>query len=170
MIMVEGPDGAGKTTLVNQLVEKYDFLPVKRDMTSGVSAYQWMIDELQTWEKGKIIRIYDRFPLIGEKIHGPILRGKMEPAFNERESMKLLLMRVTLDSLIIYCRPPLGNILANSLEESEEIVGNIRQIVKAYDRLFQKIPCIRFSYPKDSIGILDQSIREHIGRWKSDAK
>ncbi|MGH3834120.1 MAG: hypothetical protein ACRDSF_00230 [Pseudonocardiaceae bacterium] len=168
MLVVEGPDGSGKTTLVKQLSEMYKLIPVKRDMESEVSAYQWMIDELQTWQINSPIKIYDRFPLIGERIHGPILRQQMELAFYDREAMKLLLMRVVLDGLIIYCRPTLGHILANTVDESPQIVANLRRIVHAYDRLFRRIPHVKFSYHIHSLGILDEPIRTHLSRWKAN--
>lgn len=165
MIIVEGPDGSGKTTLVRQLAERYDLLPVKRIMGTDVTAYQWMIDELQTWVPGEPVKIYDRFPLIGERIHGPILRGGMEQAFREREAMRLLLLRVALDGLIIYCRPPLGHILGNTVDEPPEIVENLRRIVDSYNRLFRRIPHIRYNYARDSREILDEPIRNHLTGW-----
>lgn len=75
LIIVEGPDGAGKTTLVEHL------LSVTKDSTSihcGVPdippTRYFTAQALEGWWSGKDCVIFDRFHL-SEQVYGPIMRG-----------------------------------------------------------------------------------------------
>src|ERR1700759_845104 len=108
MIILEGPDGGGKTTLSKMLNAIYGFQVRKRD---DQSAFLWSISEMSDWTKPYIsLRVYDRFPLIGEYIYGPVWRGGGEPEFLNIDEVR---ERFLQDTLIIYCRPNIKTILRN---------------------------------------------------------
>src|SRR5690554_3611457 len=85
IIIVEGMDGTGKTTLVQQLAHLLEVKPRKYVGSLGPSDdYRLVLVnrtiseitelEIASAEGRSIKRLYDRFPLISEAIYGPVLR------------------------------------------------------------------------------------------------
>jgi len=136
MIIVEGPDGAGKTTLIKSIVEATGFpiapRVVAQDTTAMVDLQSWVDDNL---EQGFQKVIFDRHRLISETIYGPILRHEQEPGFNE---MKWLAPRMKrfyeLKPIIIYCLPPLQTVLDNIIDDPDNraVLPRIHAIYSAY--------------------------------------
>lgn len=136
MLIVEGPDGAGKTTLIAGLAEKFD-LPiaprvVSKDAQAMINLKQWVEHNVSTAPHPKI---FDRHRLISEPIYGPILRHSQEPGFSDPLWM-MQQMRAFYRSnpLIIYCLPPLPVVMDNVLqgEDNRVVWDHIRQIYTAY--------------------------------------
>lgn len=120
MIIVEGPDGAGKTTIVEALQERFDFPIAQRVVTQDAVA---MVD-LQDWvdnnlEEGFQRTIFDRHRLISETIYGPILRTAAQPGFTRLSWLGPRMKRFyQLEPIIIYCLPPI-EIVAKNIEGDE---------------------------------------------------
>jgi hypothetical protein len=124
MIVVEGPDGAGKTTLINQLVELTG-LPVaprvvSKEAKAMVDLVQWVADNLDAgWQP----TIFDRHRLISEPIYGPIFREQpMEGFSNPLWFLDRLRSFYELEPLIIYCLPPLSTIYANIMTDPDNAI------------------------------------------------
>ena len=115
MIIVEGPDGAGKTSLIDRLRLDLDFEVQPRPCTSeeGVdpsTLASWVEQDLKTSSSG----FYDRYPLISEPIYGPLIRGYMADKFDRVDWMSLQLSKLYLQTpFIIFCLPPLAEVLRN---------------------------------------------------------
>lgn len=137
MIIVEGPDGAGKTTLIRQLQERWPDLEVAPRVVSKDA--EAMVD-LQHWvnlnlSKGSQYKIFDRHRLISEFIYGPILRQEQQPGFNSVVWVWHSLRRLQeLGCIYIYCLPPLPVIKENIAgDEDNRVVWNhIDGIYTAY--------------------------------------
>jgi len=124
MFIVEGPDGAGKTTLISRLQDELQFEIMPRACTSedGVDPLT-----LRDWVDQDMSRqnhwggFYDRYPLISEPIYGPLIRGSVAVGFNEVKwfSTRTMMLRQR-NPAIIYCLPP-----------KEVVLHNIRQNHKA---------------------------------------
>lgn len=82
LIVVKGPDGSGKTTLIEQIMQEIPGLeyqkPVPSKGPSGIS-----LEETLNWMATRFVQvihgsnqIFDRIDLISELIYGPICRGK----------------------------------------------------------------------------------------------
>lgn len=136
MIVVEGPDGAGKTTLIKSLQEELQIPVAPRVVTKGTEAMvnlkDWVNNNL---DEGFQPTIFDRYRLISEPIYGPILRNRQEPGFDRLEWLAPRLRRFyDLSPIIIYCLPPLEVVKANLIgdDDNKEVVGRIDGIYSAY--------------------------------------
>jgi molybdopterin-guanine dinucleotide biosynthesis protein len=136
VIIVEGPDGAGKTTLIKSIQELTGFEVAKRVVNKETKALLdlkvWVEDNL---DQGPHDAIYDRYRLISEFIYGPTLRITQQPGFTDFDwvlhSMSKLYEN---DPIIIYCLPPLDTVRFN-LEgdpDNTQVVDHIEQIYTAY--------------------------------------
>lgn len=116
MIIVEGPDGAGKTTLINSIRQEYPDLElaprvVSKDAESMVDLQQWVEENLR---QGFQYKLFDRHRLISEFIYGPILRKHSAPGFTDMGWVSESLYKFyKIEPLIIYCLPPLEVIKFN---------------------------------------------------------
>lgn len=138
MIIVEGPDGAGKTTLIEQLQARYGLEVAPRVVTKGAEA---MVD-LKVWveenlAQGFQYRIFDRHRLISEFIYGPLLRQQQQPGFTDLTWSWLQLEKLygEVRPFIIYCLPPLETVAENvylSGDENKVVLDHIEAMYTAY--------------------------------------
>jgi hypothetical protein len=137
VIVVEGPDGAGKTTLIETLSDLLD-LPVaprvvSKDAEAMVNLVHWT--ERNVTEGFQPI-IYDRHRLISEPIYGPILREYPEPGFDD--PMWLYEMNTKFYNfctpVIIYCLPPVVAVINNieSDPDNRVVKSSIERIYALY--------------------------------------
>lgn len=137
MIIVEGPDGAGKTTLIRQMCAEFDIevapRVVGKDTKDLVDLQQWVEDNLN---EGFQWKIFDRYRLISEFCYGPTLRPVQRPGFTNRawvwNSLRRLYQEVR--PVIIYCLPKLEVIKENLRDDpdNEVVRDHIEQIYAAY--------------------------------------
>lgn len=101
MIIVEGLDNTGKTTLINHLAERFMLTRVKSPGPAPLLHHlQWITEALTN----ECVRtIYDRFSVISECIYGQVLRNG---SIFKNLSEDLLQLTLQKQPLIIYCRPP----------------------------------------------------------------
>lgn len=109
MIVVEGPDGAGKTTLVKEIQSQFDVVVAPRVVDTDANA---MVD-LKAWVENNVRQlnqgvVFDRHRLISETCYGPILRqGRTEPGFDDLGWLTAMMeFFYRSKPTIIYCIPP----------------------------------------------------------------
>lgn len=139
LVVIEGPDGAGKTTLIDSL---------RRD--SGL--YFWTlrpsrppsrlseIMEVLGWVRNRGPEqhiLMDRHPAVSEPIYGPLFRNQ-----NLLEKMPDPLVLDDVD-LFIYCRPSDDAILAG-IEKTREnqmagVTNRTLELIEAYDLRFAQL-------------------------------
>ena len=138
MIVVEGPDGAGKTTLIDDIISAtgLDVSPrvVSKDAEAMVDLKKWTEENVA---KGFQNLIFDRHRLISEPIYGPILRTEPEPGFDDLPWFQGQLRRFyQLEPVLIYCLPPLQVVWENVCNDPDNRVvhyeGTIAKIYGAY--------------------------------------
>lgn len=137
MILLEGPDGGGKTTLAKRLSEDLDLPMHKRasDSITGpvVDLYAWTVDDISTWHS-QPLSIYDRHPLTSEHVYGPLVRGQVRPGF-EMTNPHIALMRRYLrkHALVIVALPVYEEVYKNVMGEIGQMPGVVENISHIYD-------------------------------------
>lgn len=123
--IIEGPDGAGKTTYSRKLCEQFGLAyhhegPPPADVDI-FKHYKFLLET-------KIPTCFDRLHL-GEMIYGPLLRGKSGISFEQCRYLSHM-------ALVTVCLPP-ASVCMRSLHE-EEYIKDPAQLVHAYER-WQKL-------------------------------
>lgn len=137
MIIVEGPDGAGKSTLVERL-QLDTGLPLHErasdSLTGPVSdLWGWVCRDLGSWDT-QPLALYDRHPMISEYVYGPITRGKLPMGFIGASSRKML-QQLQQQALVIFCLPAPYEVITNvrgAGGQMSGVVDNIRAIYHTY--------------------------------------
>lgn len=137
MIIVEGPDGAGKTTLIKSLVQVTDLPVAPRVVSKEAEA---MID-LKRWTEDNVMQgfqgvIYDRHRLISEPIYGSVLRNRFEPGFSDLYWLHQMNFQLYLQvkPILIYCLPPFPVVYDNVKDDpdNDRVASKIRKIYSLY--------------------------------------
>lgn len=141
-LLVEGPDGAGKTTLIGQLCRDFGYEVKPRFSTSRGGP----LDNLQT----RVTRdlhdntpgIYDRHPFMSEVIYSWALRRKSQLTLNHpavHQQMKDFFSRTP----VILCLPPVEVVqknvdadLSNQLSGVAEMTSTLWHLYRNYPRNF----------------------------------
>lgn len=134
MLILEGPDGGGKTTLLNTLALDFE-LPIHPRFSTSTGGpldniYNRGRQDLLTWGDQEL-SLYDRHPMVSEPIYGAILRRDVDKNFyRTRASDTAFLGR----GLMIFVLPGFSTVQANlGIEDQlDGVAENILKIYKAY--------------------------------------
>lgn len=139
MIIIEGMDNTGKSTLAKKLSLKFNLKIIKssgppEDKESWIKKIHYSIDQ----SKKGINFIYDRHPLISEYVYGPILRGKN--LLDNEEGNQLWKEFIEIQPFIIYCRPPIFCIIKyGERKQMNGVIKNTNLLVRAYDSFIAEV-------------------------------
>lgn len=140
-IIIEGPDGAGKTTLMKQLLERhpeYQHAPRACSSLGGplygtdLAAYLVQLGSLDSV-------IYDRHPSISGAVYDAVF--SRYPDATVGRYLRGAFYWITENARVIYCRPPM-DVVAKSVLDSPQMPGvtrNIYQIVDTYDSIMHNL-------------------------------
>lgn len=121
MIIVEGCDNTGKSTLVKQLCEEMPELVYvphgPRPPVSAESYYKELVDILNRPDNSRVI--VDRF-LLSELVYGPILRDKV--ILDEKQLSYINKLLTIKKPFIIICNRPTSRIL-ETFSERDQLDG-----------------------------------------------
>lgn len=138
LIILEGADGSGKTSLANRIRKDIDeYVLFLR--SNGPPYHVGQLADVMGWLDSiprKIPVVQDRNPVISESVYGPILRNKC------LHGLTLVQMARWLSKArIIYCRPSYSALAAGMREEvqMDGVAINHKEIVKAYDELMGQL-------------------------------
>lgn len=171
MIIVEGPDNAGKTTLCNTLSRELNkgiiHSPNHKDMMSSTEKwFEWIIQSLTHPSNAHII--YDRHPLISEQVYGPVLRR--HNFFGDGRGAAFYHLLLKSNPLIIYCKPPEENLMDfGDREQLEGVIDNANLLAVAYDAFMHDLfhhelfngDVIKYDYTSNSIEYVTEAIEEY---------
>lgn len=141
MFIVEGPDGAGKTTLIRRMQAELNFEIRPRACTSdnGID-----VATLREWVEADLSRpvhdkgFYDRHPLISEPIYGPIIRGRMADGFSDWSWMaKMLSIFNHRQPVIVFCLPPKQIVLDNVRDTHEATTDHLSGVLQHCTALYE---------------------------------
>jgi GTPase SAR1 family protein len=140
VIVVEGPDGAGKSTLVKNLCKDLQLLEGKRSTedrnklyeTTRVDLYTSLSDEIRGDQPA---RVWDRSPFFSECVYFPYTGG--ECRFTDWEKSFILRTIETWGIPVILCLPDFETVKANVAKDKQmpKVEDNISDIYEAYTEL-----------------------------------
>lgn len=138
LLIVEGPDGAGKTTLISSLRKKLSKPSIslrrggRRLSRDGIRDFHLLISEINDFGLFNWV-ILDREPLLSESIYGSVIRRDLDaPSTHEViEAYKRLP-----PFIMIYCMNPTKPDVEPQMEGVLESLGDLQ---REYDRLICKI-------------------------------
>lgn len=148
-VIVEGPDGGGKTTFIGHLQDELSKRKISlsvqpRACTSDNGPMEELREYVDDYLSNHKSGIWDRHPLISEPIYGPIIRGHVHPSLFDRAWLSSAYAQFyAYDPIIIYCMPPwfkvMDNIQATHKGETDHLQGVITHAMAIYDMYFVKM-------------------------------
>jgi hypothetical protein len=137
IVVVEGPDGAGKTTLIKNLrktTDRYYVSLHNAGPPKDVLNVQCVTNWIERMAVARVPLVCDRISLISEPIYGEVLRKEniLDGTYTTDDIKDFLLSNV---DRIIYCRPP-TSVIQQMIEKEKQLEGvwaNIVAITEKYD-------------------------------------
>lgn len=133
IIILEGENKTGKSTLAKYIVDHYDFDVIKCSQPKGDPYVEYM-SILKQIEKSGRNTVIDRFAY-GEFVYGPIYRGKS--SLTKTQLRNIELKAISLNAHLIYCHDAVKNIKRRFLTEGEEFAST-KHIAKTL-QLFNEV-------------------------------
>jgi len=131
MIIVEGMDNSGKSTLVRKLSKDLKLLAINNQQrpqkARDIIDYLHMIMDASH----RFPIVMDRLSVISEPIYGPIIRGSH--LLNTWQLHTLTYQLKARKPTIVYCRPPRDVVLGFRGEQMEGVVEHGDALLDAYD-------------------------------------
>lgn len=132
MIIIEGMDNTGKTTLAEHLAEKFKLPHIKssKDRTH-------LLNDALTILVLNPEAVMDRFSIISEMVYGPILRGGTAFDGHGLSQWRFFMDKLArCKPLIFYCRPPNEKIFDyGDREQMAGVVEHGEELLSAYDTM-----------------------------------
>ena len=175
MIIIEGPDGSGKTNLIGRLADRFQLKVHEKFVHStdyeGSSGDLFQRACLDIVDRPNELTIYDRHPLISEYVYGPIIRGKLPALVWAGPVARQMVERLASNSLVVWCRPP-NERLHSTVSTERDMTGvstHIDAIAGVYDALRVMWPglnAIPYDYTKKfDLDYVYSRIQIYIAEW-----
>jgi len=135
MIIIEGMDNSGKSTLAQYLAQEFD-LPLMRSPKNRTNIIVNTLELLVLNPHA----IMDRFTIISEKIYGPILRGRtaFDNGFTTWDMYFERLLKC--HPMVFYCRPPATKVLDFGLrQQMTGVAEHSYELLIAYDTFMESL-------------------------------
>jgi hypothetical protein len=134
MIIAEGMDNSGKTTLVQEIIKATGARLVPSLGKPNAEQAQERMRELLNDTDAKV---YDRFVAFSDEVYGRVLRrgNILDP-----EAWQCINRVMRAGALVIYCRPPTDQIL--DFGERPQMKGVVEfgpRLIRRYDNMFDTI-------------------------------
>ena len=134
--ILEGPDGSGKTTLANKLVEMagcpYYHFSYPRSQEEADNLFKTYYEKLVILNGRD--SVIDRM-WISTMVYGEILRGKSEVSTKQAERLERLIRR---DAMIFYCTGPVHLMWQRATQRGETYIKDyetFNRICAKYDEI-----------------------------------
>lgn len=174
MIILEGIDGGGKTSLLKEVCGRFGITQRPRFSSADgplPNLFDRVYQDLITIPTSEC-QVYDRHPLISDYVYAPALRGGLLPEFTwpSARSMRNLLAA---QSLVVWCVPPKEVVSKSLLNRIDE--GNHQHVHTRLDEIYDAYLMQRNFWPGDDVSYdyTDSNsrqaalrrIEQHITKW-----
>lgn len=136
LILIEGMDNTGKTTLASKLGEllpsfKYYHHVKPHNRKEAMDNFSQILRESISTDL-----ICDRLSTFSEPVYGTILRG--QPLLSDEDVNYMLDILVDSATVIIFCNPPIEAVLKTIgvRDQMEGVEENCKKLYEAYQKLF----------------------------------
>jgi hypothetical protein len=173
----EGPDGAGKTSAIRKINERYPEIKHRPRFATSEGGPLPAMDDLIDIDVSILHGadwtgdgVYDRHGLISELVYGPILRHALPGRFNDEVWLRTRIREVANRAVVIWCLPPLeaAEVAMWGTEQMLGVADHYRTIYAGYQALRAVWPGHRtytYDYTADPPGDrLAEVIKYHIGK------
>lgn len=130
-IIVEGPDGAGKTSLISYLEDRFNCTKIVNQKGPDQNLEWW-------WPETVSMRtphtpLHDRF-FYSEMVYGPVIRGYIAVPEDLVNAIRAGLRQ---EALLIYARPSRETLELGVQQHSQMkgVTEKLTELVEAYDRV-----------------------------------
>lgn len=162
-VIIEGPDGAGKSTLAEQLATSMG-LVLRHTGPPKTSALDECAEMLKLHDRTGLGVAFDRFHL-GERVYGPVFRG-VDTLGDEGQRSLEATLQSSFRPILVRCLPPWPVVQGNwratreqqmlqdeapLLRVYEEYAQLARIKVTGVDRLWTTLPIFDFDYTQDAV-------------------
>lgn len=150
--IVEGPDGAGKTTLVNKIIKanpnaiKLHFSKPETD-AEAFNYWHTYYEAMKETEKSPVT-IFDR-SWYSDMVYGPVMRGREEMRQENAELLELVVMALG-GGVIIYCTGDPKVLWQRCQKRGEEHVPSftkLKELCNKYEQVMKTpkyLPVVRY--------------------------
>lgn len=136
IIYVEGPDCAGKSTLVEAIKKDNDLIIHNGRYETAEAAYASYLNQLSEFGNSKFDRLILDRGVLSEVIYGMVMRNETP----DEHSFRLIIKQLEeFDYHIVVCLPPFGpTVIKWAQRQTQEYVNQFEQYVLVYD-LYSKV-------------------------------
>lgn len=168
MIIVEGPDGAGKSTLVEWICTEFNLPEGERRTFDRDEIYKTTrhdsfraLHAMLVADEGP--QVWDRIGFISDPIYAPLMGRKV--VFTRQEVEQFFEARRLLRFPLIICLPPFEVVKANveGTHQIEAAKSNIKDIYNKYYRLPWGL---RYDYTVDGYTLVRNNIKRYLDQRK----
>ena len=138
IIILEGPDGSGKTTLANLLHKQTGFTLLHRSYDTD-KAPDLFNEYAQVLKAGKNC-IMDR-GWYSELVYGPVMRGSSKISYPQMYELERLATKY--GAIIIHCSAPEATLWKRCLRRGEDYIKDrekFHNICQGFNELFHRMP------------------------------
>lgn len=140
IIIIEGADGAGKTTLAQKIKDQTGYLMMHRTQPKTEEDKKRMMDEyMQVIKAGKNC-IFDR-SWYSEMVYGPVMRDESVITYLQMYELERMLAKH--GALVIYCTAPEATLWKRCLKRGEDYITSpdtFHAICTGFDKLMYDVP------------------------------
>lgn len=150
IIIIEGPDGSGKTILANTIADQTGYKIIHSVQPKSEEDKQLMMDEYKQIINSYSIAIFDRC-WYSEMAYGPVMRGESVITYPKMYELERLLARK--GAIIIYCTGPDATLWKRCTRRGEDYVtskDNFIKICNNYNEIMSVphiIPVVTYRVP-----------------------
>lgn len=140
VIILEGPDGSGKTTLANLISKQTGYQLLHRTQPKTEEDKKRMMDEyIQVMKSGKNL-IMDR-SWYSEMVYGPVMRDASVITYPQMYELERLAAKY--GAIVIHCTAPESVLWKRCLRRGEDYITKretFHEICMGFDQLMHAVP------------------------------